>query len=279
MVGTGLMVAGAALAVPPSQKATEYSVITTRNPFGLVEPPPPPVQVVEPPKKEVAPPPNVELTGLFHSTRRNKLVAFFLVEKAKGEKKQSYSWGVGEGDDGMKVLAINSAERTVRLAVNNVETTITFNEKPVAPALPVPPTGAGAPGRARVAPGVNNVIPTASATPQQYESTRRGGMGRPTSTMSAIGGGLPSQQAQSSALQSVPTRQLRIPGNTTQLGGQPNVQQLTPVEQEILIEVNREVLKANGQTQFFPPLPPTSMTTPDDLSIILAPPSPGQNPR
>jgi hypothetical protein len=275
IVGSGLMLAGAALAVTPTtQKAADYAVITTRNPFGLVPPPPKIVPVVEAPKKEAEPPPNVELTGIFNSTRRGKMVAFFMVERAKGEKKQSYSWGVGEGDDGMKVLAINSAERTVRLSVNNVESTITFSEKPVAPAVPVAPNNAaaGGPGRNRVI--ANNGMPTATqAAPQQYESTRRGGMGRPSSSMSAIGGGLPSQQGQANALQSVPSRQLRIPGNTSQLSlDQPNVQPLSPVEQEILIEVNREVLKANGQTQNFPPLPPTSMTTAEDLSIILAPP-------
>ncbi len=269
-------------AVTPPEKAAEYAVIGNRNPFGLVDPPPPPVKVEEVVKKEAEPPPNVELTGLFHNSRKGKTVAMFLVEKKKGDKKESFMWSVGEGDEGMKVLAINEVEKTVRLKVQNLESTITFSEKKAAAPVAAPAVGGprvpGQPGQP-----TRNPRTAAMTEPevQQIESMRRAGLGRSASTMSAVGGALPTRSAaaQANALTPVSPRTLRVPGATTSQGNQPDVQTLTPREQEVLIEVNREVLRQTGQINIMPPLPPTSLTTPEDRAVIIAPPSPGGYPQ
>lgn len=277
-LGTALC-AFVASGVTPLQKVAEYGVIKTRNPLGLVDPPPP--VVVKPdegPKKEAEPPPNVELTGLFHNSRKGKTVAMFLVEKKKGEKKESFMWSVGEGGEGMKVLAINESEKTVRLKVRELESTITFSEKKAASPPAVNPTVAGGarvpgqPVRNPRAPGMTE--PEA----QQIETTRRGGLGRSTSSMSAVGGAMPTRgnYPQANALNAVAPRTLKVPGTQQQAGGQADVPSLTPHETAVLIEVNREVLKQTGQINLMPPLPPTSLTTPEDRARIIAPSNPYQ---
>ena len=273
-IGVGLM-ACAVNAVPPAPKSGDYSVITTRNPFGLVDPPPPAPPKVEAPKPvEAEPPPNVELTGFWRNSQRGKTVALFLVEPKKGEKKASYMWAEGEGDDGMKVLAINEAEETVKFSLRGVESTITFTKpKPAAaPVAGVAGRGApGTPGRLQPrAPTVGAAAVAPAQAVQQFENARRGRFGQTGSTTSAVGGAAP-LPGQAGGLQSVPVRNLRVPGNTLQ-GGQ-QAPALTPREQEVLIEVNREVLRQTGQIDIMPPLPPTSLTTPEDLQRLVAPPS------
>jgi hypothetical protein len=275
-LGVGLM-ACAVSAVPPAPKSGDYSVIVTRNPFGLVDPPPPAPPKVDPPKPvEAEPPPNVELTGFWRNSQKGKTVALFLVEPKKGEKKVSYMWAEGEGDGGMKVLAINEAEETVKFSLRGVESTITFSKpQPVAAPVAVAP-GRGAPGTpGRLQPGAPSIGAAAVAPAQavqQFESARPGRFGRTGSTTSAVGGAASYQNAtgQPGGLQSVPVRNLRVPGNTTQ--GDQQTPALTPREQEVLIEVNREVLKQTGQINIMPPLPPTSLTTDEDLRRIVAPP-------
>ena len=283
-----LMVTLAASAVNPPSKAEEFSGIAKRNPFALVDPPPPvAAKVDEKPKTEADPPPNVELTGFFRNSRKGKTVALFLVEKKKGERRDSYMWAVGEGDAGMKVLAINEAEKTVKLSVRDVESTITFSKPKPGAAVP----GAGMqPGGARRAPGAPGV-PVAGAAgmnqgAQQFETSHSKTLGRSASSVSAVGGALPSQSAtrQADALRSVPPRTLRVPGNTTQMGNQPQGGQaqmeiLSPREQEVLIEVNRAVLQQSGQIGLQPPLPPTSLTTPEDRVRLIVPPGQGGYPQ
>jgi hypothetical protein len=255
LLGLGVVLVTCAVsAVPPAAKSGDYSVIITRNPFGLVDPPPPPPPKVDPPKPvEAEPPPNVELTGFWRNSQKGKTVALFLVEPKKGEKKVSYMWAEGEGDGGMKVLAINEAEETVKFSLRGVESTITFTKpQPVAAPVAAAP-GRGAPGTpGRLQPGAPSI-----------------GAG---STTSAVGGAASYQTAagQSGGLQSVPVRNLRVPGNMTQ--GDQQTPALTPREQEVLIEVNREVLKQTGQINIMPPLPPTSLTTDEDLRRLVAPP-------
>jgi hypothetical protein len=278
LLGLGVVLVTCAVsAVPPAAKSGDYSVIITRNPFGLVDPPPPPPPKVDPPKPvEAEPPPNVELTGFWRNSQKGKTVALFLVEPKKGEKKVSYMWAEGEGDGGMKVLAINEAEETVKFSLRGVESTITFTKpQPVAAPVAAAP-GRGAPGTpGRLQPGAPSIGATAvvpGKAVQQFESARPGRFGRAGSTTSAVGGAASYQTAagQSGGLQSVPVRNLRVPGNMTQ--GDQQTPALTPREQEVLIEVNREVLKQTGQINIMPPLPPTSLTTDEDLRRLVAPP-------
>jgi hypothetical protein len=113
-----------------------------------------------------------------------------------------------------------------------------------------------------------------NAAARQFEATRSGSFGRPRTTTSAVGGALPSTAGgpQADNLQSITPRNLRIPGSA---GAQTRLEAMSPQEQEVLIEVNRAIIQETGQVM--PPLPPTSLTTPQDLRRIVVPPSlPGQ---
>ena len=122
--------------------------------------------------------------------------------------------------------------------------------------------------------------------PQQFETSHSKTLGRSASSVSAVGGALPSQSAtrQADALRSVPARTLRVPGNTTQIGTQPQggqaqMEVLSPREQEVLIEVNRAVIQQSGQSHLMPPMPPTSLTTPEDRARLIVPPGQGGYPQ
>jgi hypothetical protein len=278
LLGAAVMAASiAAFAITPTTKVGEYSVINDRNPFGLVDPPPPKTDEKPKPPKEETPPPNVQLTGFFRNARSGKTVALFLVEKKKGEPKESYMWAVDEGDDGMKVLAINRDEKTVKLSVRGVESTITFSKPspvatPTAPVLPIP----GRPNQRipNIPAAPNGAAP---AGPRQFENMRAGSFGRSRTSSAAVGGAMPNRLSgvQANALQAIPSRNLRTVGGEAQTGAQTTPQQsLTPQEQAVLIELNREVIKQSGQ--IMPPLPPTPLTTPEDRARIIVQPNPGQ---
>lgn len=254
-------------------KAADYKVIIDRNPFGLVDPPP--IKPVEPPKiiVETVPPPEVELTGMFRDSRKSRTYALFLVqEKGKPEKK-SYMLAEGERQEGLQVISIDDKEAKVKIAVQGVESTITFSEKktPAMPAgrMPTP----GAPTTT-----VNNLqqVPVPQVQPggvQQFNTSRQGGQfSRSAGGVTAVAGGMqPSAQpGADNNLQAIPTRPVRG-------------QSMTRQEQEVIIELNREILKQQrqqnpNQAPVMPPLPPTSLTLPEDYQRIVVPPSPGGGP-
>ena len=286
-MGAVLLVLPAPLsAVTPGAKTTEYAVIADRNPFGLVDPPPP-VKPEDPSKKaaELEPPPNVELTGFFRDSRRGKTFALFLVEgKEKGAAtKKSFMWAANEGDDGLKVLTIDEKEEKVKLSVRGVESTITFSKpKAVAPGLP----GAGMPGRGApgqpAVPAMGNLGRDAGGVRTAENAPQGGSFGRSGSNKLAVGGGRPvqlptAQMNQAGGLQSIPPRTLRVPGNANQPSANQAQPELTPREQEVLIEVNRAVLQQKNEEHLFPPLPPTSLTTETDRARIIVQPG-NQNP-
>ncbi len=62
------------------------------------------------------------------------------------------------------------------------------------------------------------------------------------------------------------------------LGGIPPLFPATPLAGEVLIEVNRAVLQQGGSPNALPPLPPTSLTTPEDRPRIVVPPPPSTGP-
>lgn len=261
------------LAVNRVVKPTDYSAIEKRNPFGLVDPPKPQVIVapVEPVAKE--PPPNVELTGMFHDSVRKKTYALFMVEVKGESKKRSYMLSEGENQEGLKVLEIDRESSNVKIALKGQESTITFS-KPKAAETPnrrVPPR----PSARAAAVGQGQPVPSPVRvdTPniQQFSTSGRNGTfsgsGR---SVSAVAGGMTTLQPDSSngSLRAMPTRQMR-----TQ-------QPMTRQEQEIIIEAQRKVNEIKRQqnpggtpSMEMPPLPPTSLTTPEDFQRIVVPPS------
>lgn len=265
-------------AVNRTVKPEDYSIISQRNPFGLVDPPPPPpVKEPEKPPVEVEPPPNVELTGIFHHALKAKTYALFLIQERNKPDKRSYMWSVDEGDDGIKVLSIDQDEAKVKLSVRGQETTITFSAPKQAPGLP------GVPG---VPPAVGMpAVPTAAAGGiQQFGGDAQTGQFRGgRSTRTAVGGAIPiPQQGAAGAnptLRPIPGRQLRtapLGANSSRIiNNQPS---LTVREQEALIELQREADILTGQGQFTPPLPPTSLTRPEILQEIVVDPLQSQVP-
>ncbi len=278
-----LVVTGCTLAALPLAavnrvvKPTDYYAIEKRNPFGLVDPPKPQVIVapVEPVAKE--PPPNVELTGMYHDSVRKKTYALFMVDVKGESKKRSYMLSEGENQEGLKVVEIDRESSNVKISMRGQESTITFS-KPKAAEVPnrrVPPgPGAVVAGRRQVQP-----VPSPGRVDvpdvQQFRTGGRtgtfSGSGR---SGSAVAGGMSPVQPDniSGSLRSIPTRQMRT-----------QQQPMTRQEQEIIIEAQRKVNEIQrqqnpGGAPPMPPLPPTSMTTPEDFQRIVVPPSiPGGN--
>lgn len=287
LVGLGVLASClAACAVTPDIKVAEYSIIADRNPFGLVDPPPKPAPAPPDPNKDQekeTPPPGVELTGFFRNGRNGKTVALFLVDDKEGTKttKESFMWAVGEGDKGVKVIAINQAEETVKLEIRGKESTVTFTKPKAAaaaaPALAIP----GRPNmRVPTIPAVRNPREReAERGPHRFDNSRTGHFGRSSTTSSAVGGAYQPQPVGTpgNMLQSIPARDIRVGGSASAEPAQPQVSNLTPDQQAILIEVNRAVSQQNQQNgqggAIMPPLPPTKYTPPEDLSRILVPPT------
>ncbi|GEM_PF-2262074 len=251
-------------------KPADYAAIEKRNPFGLVDPPKPQVIVasVDPVAKE--PPPNVELTGMYHDSIKNKTYALFSVE-VKGEpKKRAYMLSEGENQDGLRVEEIDRKTSNVKINLKGEPSTITFS-KPKTAAMPNP----------RVPPGVNAAAarrpqyrqqpdqgPNDQPNIQQFSSSGRKGNFTGTSRSStAVAGGMSPVQpeASTSSLRAIPTRQMRTE------------QPMTRQEQEIIIEAQRarnQLIQSKnpGGGPPMPPLPPTSLTTPEDYRRIVVPP-------
>jgi len=275
-----LMVVGVVLAALPAAavnrvvKPTDYAAIEKRNPFGLVDPPKPQVIVtpVEPVQKE--PPPNVELTGMFHDSVRNKTYALFLVQVKGEQKKRSYMLSEGENQDGLKVERIDRKSSNVKINLKGEPSTITYNEPKAAAVansrLPTLPNGK----RAIRSPG-HSLPPGVQSGKRQLSA---GGGARTFSgtgrSVNAVGGGMNVSGAAgtvqpntgSASLRAMPTRQLRTP------------QPMNREEQEIIIEAQRarnQLLQQQnpGGAPPMPPLPPTRLTTPADYQRIVVPPS------
>lgn len=270
-----LFVALSASAVNRSVKPADYSAIEKRNPFGLVDPPKPePIVIpVEPVEKE--PPPNVELTGMFHDSIRNKTYALFLLQ-IKGEtKKRSYMLSEGEGQGGLKVEEIDRNSNNVKINLEGLQSTITFNKPKVSAvtAKGVPPapnsrtlkrqTGRSRPNR--------NLSATALQTREFNTTGRKGTFSGSRGSRTAVAGGMSMPSASTAqqpvrsnnSLRAIPTREMRTVN-------------FTPQEQAVLIEAQRAKIDYQRQVNpggqpAMPPLPPTALSTPDTLRRITVP--------
>lgn len=248
-----LLLAGAARATTPGNP---YEKIPARNLFGLKDPPPPPS-----PESLKPPPPPITLQGFTTILGKNQ-VLFKIAQPARppqpaAELSKIMAEGEREGD--VQVLEINLAERWVKFDNNG---TIEVKNMKEHAAKPGGGTGGGV------------LVPTPSVVPQP------GLMPAPSPLPAAAAAGgatttIPGMSARASGLQSIPTRPTRFgPSATTTTGtattgvgvsaaaptpGQnwPPERIMTPEEQEIMIEVERERNKNNPN---YPPLPPTSIT-------------------
>jgi hypothetical protein len=248
----GLVLCAEANAVTPDASANPYQGIVDRNIFGLRPPPPPPSnEPIKPPA------PAVSLTGI--TTILGKKLAFMNVqvpakpgEQAKAGP-QSFMLGVGEREGEIEVIEIDEKAGTVKLNDYGVITNVPFAKLPNTPSAPV--NTAGIPGPHPI-PNMGNpaMAPQRSIPGLPTRTLRVPSQGGP-GTGTGNGGGAP------------------LPGltggtHTTAATPQQSAPPMTAEEEAVMTEVNRELYRSDSR---IPPLPPTPITSPDDLKQIMQP--------
>src|SRR5689334_9926584 len=231
--------------------ANPYQSIVDRNVFGLRPPPPPPSnEPVRPP------PPGIALTGI--TTILGKKLAFLNVqvppkpgEQAKGGP-QSFMLGIGEREGEIEVLEIDEKDGVVKVNDYGVITNVPFAKVPTTPTVAVNTAGIPSPGQNPAVPGLaQRSIPGLPA-----RSVRLGNNQNPVPNQS----GYQTSSGLNPGLGSAATPNMNA-------SVQPQVH-LSPEEDAILTEANRELHRNDPN---YPPLPPTQLTSPDDLPRIMAP--------
>lgn len=135
-----------------------YKTIVERNPFGL-KPPPPPAPAPQPATDQAKT--DLKLTGI---TSFGSVKAYFSATDSKSKTPEYFSLGVDEKKDGIEVLAIDDAAKSVRIRSAGVETLMTFATHGVA-APTTPPPAAPAPGVPGASPMTGRVANTMPVTP------------------------------------------------------------------------------------------------------------------
>ncbi len=237
------------LAFTPNDPGNPYEAIAGRNVFSL-KPPPPPPNPEDLIKKD--PPPKIRLQGLTTILGRRQVLFKSQTPAKPGQpaKDESYVLSEGERQGEIEVVAIDENAGTVKF--NNHGTVETLNmkddaDKPVLGAAP-PPVTALPGGAPRPVTGVP--APVVAANPV---APVPGGV----VTLGGSSGAIPQRTIRgASSMGGAPASGLNNPAGTRQPSPQ-NV--LTPDEQMVIMEVQRERNKNNPN---FPPLPPTPLTTP-----------------
>lgn len=221
-----------------------YNVIVDRNVFDLRAPPPP---ISSQPTN--TPPPNIKLTGI--TTILGKKQALFMVQEPAppgkpANKEESFILTEGQRQGAIEVLEINNSAKqpTVKIKNDGTVAVLTFEKVnlPQAPAS-APPALAGALGSPHSA-HMPNMIPPPGGGGYNHQN-RFNNNNQPVGYNSGV------NPNASGGLTSIPTR-------TTRSGyDQQQQPQLTPEEQMIIMEVQREKNKNNP---VIPPLPPTPLT-------------------
>jgi hypothetical protein len=249
VVGLALGVGAQAVVNDLSQP---YRSIVERNVFGLKDPTPPPT----PPPETNPPPSNVKLTGITDILGRKQALFMVLEPAVPGRPAptpQSCILTEGQKEGPIEVLEINQEAGTVKII--NSGTTMLLDlvkDGNKLPNMPAPPVAmAGVPPPAPVA-FVPHGVPPVQPGAQGSGVVTIGGGGTPA------GGGSPQTTFAaghvSTGLRPIPTRTLRTPPAAQP---EPQPPALTPEEQIIIMEVERERHKNNPN---YPPLPPTPLT-------------------
>ncbi len=141
------------------------------------------------------------------------------------------------------MLEINEQEGSVKVNESGLVTLLTFDKDGAKlPSTPPP------------------AVPVAGAPPAGMAPANAYAPATGSSPVTSFGG------AANTGLKAIPTRTLRLPtaggvGAPNSGVGQPQVTpQLSPEEQMVMIEVERERTKAAVANGLLPPLPPTSLT-------------------
>lgn len=211
-----------------------YTALVSRNVFGLVPIPPPPA----PPEAPIDPPPKITVNGLMRLFGNTYQVLFKTPGKAKPglpPKEESYVMGEGERNDDIEVKKIDADSGMVTFVNHGVvqECPLVLAQNtgpaaaPSAPGMavggPVPTLGPGGAGRFGRVPRPNKNVTSSGEVAQQPQA----------GLDAANANGLNSNAA--------------------------NMENLSPEAQVIIMEVQREKMKSEGNpaAALFPPTPIT----------------------
>jgi len=233
-------------AAPPDNP---YAAIVVRNVFDLN----PPQKVEAAPVVEAIPPPKITLNGIMDVF--GHLQALYKVSDSgkpgQSAKENSYILGEGQGQDDVEVVKINEKDALV-----------TFNNHGTVQEIPLASQSANpAPAPA----GIPNI-------PGFHPNVNVGGnpVGGPASLIGGganVAGGVHFGGTGGNNFNGLPPTSAPANSPATQQQ-QPS---MTPEEQVILMEANRELTKQQVLEGTMPPLPPTVMTPPDATGVGGAP--------
>ena len=243
-----------------------YNAIIERNVFGLRPPPPPPAPPV---KKE--PPPNIILNGITSILGPKEALLKIPPTPARGREpakpEQFFELAEGQRDGDLEVLAIDEKARTVKVNYAGDIVSLNFKDNgnkhpvvgrpmfgqmPFRPGIPVPNFAA------------NFRRPMPSRNPYFQRAVRYGGLNRGGNVQA---GGMPGVLP-SYAGGTVPTTEASQPNN--------NATHLTPEQQTVMIELNRQRLQQEG-SPIANLLPPTALTPSTPAPTQAPTPNPSQN--
>jgi hypothetical protein len=230
-----------------------YAPIVVRNVFDLN----PPQKVDAAPVVEANPPPKITLNGIMNVF--GHLQALYKVSDSgkpgQPPKDSSYILSEGQGQDDVEVVKINEKDALV-----------TFNNHGTVQELPLSSQSASSAPAATTGnpniPGFHPIINNGGNPGNPF-----GGPGNLGGTGANLGGGARPGGNGANNFNGLPTVQPR----TTYSAPQPQQPELTPEEQVIAIEANRELTKQQVIQGTMPPLPPTVMTPPDATGTGGAP--------
>lgn len=286
----GLWVVCSARSVPADTGDNPYLAIVERNVFGLKPLPKPEELAPAPPP---APPSKVTLQGIMVLGGKRQVLLKLTPPPTPGQqpKEQPLIMSEGERQGALEVVRIDPEAREVEFRDSGTPVTLKLVDFIAKNTGPVP----AAPGAPGAPPGVR---PGAIPAPTPAVPTLPGVRTLPTPTPTASTAS-PAVGSSGTAVSSLPNRLMRtmpsspgslmvgatpMPTPTPAIGnpGQPRtspVPQLTPEEQMVLMEVERERTKAAVAAGQLPPLPPTPLTPPDSMPPMAPPalpPMPGK---
>lgn len=237
-----------------------YQTVVDRNAFGLK---PVPVVSSEPPAPPPPPPNQLKLQGFSNLFGKRRVLLKVTEPPKPGQppKEEALVLDEGERRGAIEILAIDIEARTVKLSNSGQVTNLALVDYIAKTSAPTP--GAPVPG---AIPGVPRPQLPMPGIPMPQAPTAR-----PVSSYSS-----------GATLPTMPSRPMRTGLTTGMQSGSANfsaanqAQQspLSPAEQIVLMEVERERTKAQVEAGLMPPLPPTELTPPGATGT--APPTPGQ---
>ena len=226
-----------------------YAPIVVRNVFDLN----PPQKIDTAPVVEAAPPPKITPNGIMDVF--GHLQVFFKVSESgkpgQPAKDNSYILSEGQGQDDVEVLKINEKDALV-----------TFNNHGTVQELPLSSQSASPAPAATGNPNIPGFRPNVNVGGNPF-----GGPGNIIGSGVNVGGGVRSGGNGGNNFNGLP----QVPARASSSATQQQQPAMTPEEQVIAMEANRELTKQQVIEGTMPPLPPTVMTPPDATGVGGAP--------